>query len=517
MIRFLVFIVLFSFFGISNAQEVTFSMSQIGPNNLLDTPLDLNFGPDGYLWITEKNDGTVVRVDVSTGNRDELITISDAFSTGGQDGLLGMAFDANFVSGSPYIYLSYTVGSNGSNIKQKLVRYTYNTNGDDGSLSSPEVLIENLPASDDHNSGKLIFGADGKLYYTIGDQGNRDCSSNLAQFLPTQQEIDSENWSKYPGKILRLNTDGSIPDDNPLLDGVRSHIYSYGHRNPQGLVLGNNGILYSSEHGPSSDDEVNIINSGQNYGWPYVAGLRDNLHDGAICDAGNETSFAPSNYQDPIMSLFVSTTPKDPNCTNSWMCRANIAPSGMTIYESDAIGAWQNSLLVTSLKRGRIYKLNLNENGTAVYENDITQHFYTQNRYRDIVVSPDGKSIYIITDSSGNTSDESGMNVVSDLHNPGSILRFTYEEPLTIDENEFSGGIKVWPNPVEHTLFVELNKEKEEVFQAQLINSIGQIVKESHNLKFGRNGITVEAIPAGVYVLRLSSGNKILKKQVVLY
>ncbi|MFL1013079.1 PQQ-dependent sugar dehydrogenase [Flavisericum labens] len=492
-------------------------MSQIGSNNLLNTPLDLNYGPDGYLWVTEKNDGIVVRIDLNTANRDVLITIPDAFSSGGQDGLLGLAFDAGFLSGSPYVYLSYSVGTSLNNVKQKLVRYTYSSNGNDGSLSSPLVLIENLPASNDHNSGKLVFGTDGKLYYTIGDQGNRDCSTNLAQFLPTQQEIDSEDWSKYPGKILRLNTDGSIPGDNPILNNVRSHIYSYGHRNPQGLVLGSNGVLYSSEHGPSSDDEVNIINSGKNYGWPYVAGLKDNLHDGAICNAANETAFTASNYQDPIMSMFVSTTPQDPNCTDSWMCRANIAPSGMDIYESNTIPSWKNSLLVTSLKRGRIYKLNLNENGTVVDQENITQHFYTQNRYRDIVVSPDGKSIYIITDSSGKTSDESSMNVVTSLDNPGSILRFAYDEALSIGENEFASTLKVWPNPAQHSLFIKLNEKYNKGFKAELINSVGQIVKQSEELKLGLNEIKIEGFPAGVYVLKLSSGNRFLQKQVVLY
>ncbi|WNH09197.1 PQQ-dependent sugar dehydrogenase [Thalassobellus suaedae] len=492
-------------------------MTQIGSNNLLDIPFDLNYGPDNYLWVSEKVSGKVVRINPATALRDELIDIPDAFSTGGQDGLLGFAFDPNFLTGNPYVYLSYSTGTNKSDLKQKIVRYTYNVSGNNGELNFPVVLIENLPASNDHNSGRLIFGSDNKLYYTIGDQANKDCATNLAQFLPNQQEVDSKDWSKYPGKVLRLNIDGSIPNDNPVFEGVRSHIYTYGHRNPQGIVLGSNGKLYSSEHGPSSDDEVNIIDSGKNYGLPYVAGLKDDLQDGAICDPGNETAFVAPNYQDPLMSLFTPDSFKDPLCTDAWMCRLNIAPSSIAIYESDAISTWKNSLLLTSLKRGRVYRLKLNSDGTTVEGNDITQVFYTQNRYRDIVVSPDGKSIYIITDSSGKTSDESSMNVLTTLNNPGSILKFTYQDPLSIENNKIANPFKVLPNPVKNILVIELNMNNSKTFKGELINSMGQVVKEFNNLQSGINETKLNDFSAGVYVLKLSSKGQSWQKRVVLY
>ena len=101
---------------------------------------------------------------------------------------------------------------------------------------------------------RLVFGPDERLYYTIGDQGanqyDNKCVPNRAQALPSQREVDAGDWSTYRGKILRVALDGSIPSDNPALDGVRSHIYSYGHRNPQGLAFDSSGRLYSSEHGP---------------------------------------------------------------------------------------------------------------------------------------------------------------------------------------------------------------------------------------------------------------------------
>lgn len=499
------------------AQNETFTMTQIGPNNLLSVPWDLNYGPDNYLWITEKVARNVVRVNPSTGQRDELIHISDAYSSGGQDGLLGMAFDEGFLTGSPYVYLSYTFGTSIFNEKQRLVRYTYSLNGNDGSLSSPVILLDNLPAHNDHNSGRLLFGPDKKLYYTIGDQANKVCATNSAQFLPTQQEIDAKNWSNYPGKTLRLNTDGSIPSDNPTLNNVRSHIYTYGHRNPQGLVFGTNGILYSDEQGPSSDDEVNIMNSGKNYGWPFVAGFKDNLqYDADGCLAGNETSFVAPNYQDPIMSLFVPNTYKDPACTDAWMCRPNIAPSSIAIYESDAIPSWKNSLLLTSLKKGRLYRLKLSADGTTVDQNDVTQYFYTQNRYRDIVVSPDGKSFYIITDSSGKTSDASGMVTVSTMLNPGAILKFTLNDPLSTTTYEAETFIKTWPNPISHTLYIELKEFVEKDLRAQLINSLGQVVTEITNLKTGINETKIDNFPAGVYILRLHSKEHSWQKSIII-
>ncbi|TDD99472.1 PQQ-dependent sugar dehydrogenase [Flavobacterium cellulosilyticum] len=499
------------------AQNETFTMTQIGNNNLLTVPWDLNYGPDNYLWVTEKTAGNVVRVNATTGQRDELIHISDAYSTGGQDGLLGMAFDESFLTGSPYVYLSYTYGSSLTNEKRRLVRYTYSLNGNDGSLSNPVILIDNLPAFNDHQSGRLVFGPDKKLYYTIGDQANKVCSTNLAQFLPSQQEIDAKNWSNYLGKVLRFNTDGSIPNDNPIFGGVQSHIFSYGHRNPQGLVFGTNGILYSDEHGPSSDDEVNIINSGKNYGWPFVAGIKDNLqYDADGCLAGNETSFVAANYQDPILTMFAPDAYKSPNCTDAWMCRPNVAPSSIAIYESNAIPAWKNSLLVTSLKKGRVYRLKLNAAGTAVEQNEITQIFYTQNRYRDIVASPDGKSFYIITDSSGKTSNSTGMTTVTTMSNPGAILKFTLNENLSVKSQEINNYFRIWTNPASLKLFIELKENGEKDIKAQIFNTLGQKVKEVSELKIGLNETIIDNLPAGVYILKIYSKTHSWHKNLVL-
>ena len=123
-----------------------------------------------------------------------------------------------------------------------------------------------MPAGNDHVAGRLKIGPDRKLYLTIGDQGNNQlgnfCLAVESQRLPTQKEINDKNYVAYVGKSLRLNLDGSVPKDNPKLDGVVSHVFTYGHRNPQGLDFGPDGTLYSSEQGPKTDDEVNILKTG---------------------------------------------------------------------------------------------------------------------------------------------------------------------------------------------------------------------------------------------------------------
>ncbi len=508
------FIAILSIIQPIRAQNESFIMTQIGPNNLLNVPWDLHYGPDGFLWITEKQDGVVVRVNPETGERDELLQLTDLSFAGGQDGLLGMTFHEEFEAGSPFIYLSYTHMISGSR-KQKIVRYTYSNNGEDGQLTSPMVLIDRLPSSDDHQSGRLVFGPDQKLYYTIGDQGVKVCDQNLAQFLPSQQEIEAENWTNYPGKVLRINLDGSIPQDNPVIEGVQSHVYSYGHRNPQGLAFGNNGILYSGEHGPSSDDELNRIDAGKNYGWPYVSGFKDNLvYDNDGCHS-NETSFTPDNYQDPMLSLFLPNAEKSPNCTDSWQCRPNIAPSSIDFYQSDSIPNWGNSVLITSLKKGRVYKVQLDATGTKVL-GEPTQYFYTTNRYRDIAIDPDGKSFYIITDQAGKTSDAAGMNVVRDIQNPGAILKFTYQKPVSNNQLNANSIFKIWQDRSRNSLIIESNNESNKPCIAELINSQGQVVQRYSNLKPGIKTKPIKGIVPGVYVLNLHDKNQFWQKRIIL-
>lgn len=432
-----------------------FVMTQVVPNSTFNYPYELIYGPDNYLWLTERVGKKINRVNPSTGAVDLLVDMSALVtaSSTAQNGLMGMALHPNFLKGTneDYVYVSYNYTD--VVLKTKIVRYSYSISGNDGTLSNPVDLIVGLSGSTDHNSGKLKIGPDGKLYYTIGDQGANQfanmCKTIQAQTLPTQNDVNTANYfNSYQGKTLRMNLDGSIPTDNPVLNSVKSHVYTYGHRNPQGLTFGSNGKLYSNEHGPKSDDEINILQSGGNYGWPFIAGYKDDKNY-TYCDWSSAPSCASLTFSDytcgtgatstlesnwtgtfnpPITTLF--TIDNGFNFTGGWLTWPTVAPSSVDIYEgfNSVIPGWNNSLITTTLKKGKVYRTQLSSDGNSVV-GEPEELFYTQNRYRDSAFDPDGKTIYIITDSGGTTSGPSGSSSLT-VVNPGTILKFVYQPAL---------------------------------------------------------------------------------------
>ena len=250
----------------------------------LGAPWEVTLGPDDQLWVTERTGRRVIRVNPATGAVTPAVTIDESYDPGESwhEGVLGLALHPDLLKGAgrDYVYVAYTYDVDAGpalSRRLKVRRYTYDTAK--SALTNPLDLITDLPAHDDHGGGRLVFGPDQKLYLTRGDNGGNwlanYCTPNKSQDLPTAAQVTARDWSTYIGKILRINLDGSIPADNPSINGVRSHIYTYGHRNPQGLEFGPTGLLYSSEHGPGTDDELNLIVAGSNYGWPHIAGYRD--------------------------------------------------------------------------------------------------------------------------------------------------------------------------------------------------------------------------------------------------
>ncbi len=308
----------------------------------LTMPWDLVWAPDNTIWFTQKS-GIISKVDPANGSVSNLLTISDVVVRG-EGGLLGMAFHPSFAS-NPYLYVVYDY-LKGSAYREKVVRYTVSGNN----LSSPTIIFDNIIADNNHNGSRLVIVGD-KLFISTGD----------AVETSYPQDPNSVN-----GKILRINLDGSIPSDNPVSGNP---YWSFGHRNPQGLVYAN-GILYSSEHGPNNDDEINIIEKGRNYGWPTVMGF---------CDNSSETAFCSSNnVKEPIKAW----TP-------------TIATCGLDYYNNAKIPQWKNSLLLATLKNSRLYQLKLNATFNAVTE---TNEFYNGKfgRLRDVLVAPTGK-VYLCT------------------------------------------------------------------------------------------------------------------------
>jgi PQQ-dependent dehydrogenase (s-GDH family) len=422
----------------------------------LDFPWEILWGPDGHLWITEQLGKRVTRVNPADGSKITAITIEEVRQEGG---LLGMALHPELLNGTgnDYVYVAYTYdAAPGEKLdhRAKIRRYTYDRVTQ--KLGAPVDIITGLPAHNDHNAGRLVYGPDHKLYYSIGDHGSNQflnaCNVIVAQDTPSNSEVGIKDYSTYQGKILRLNLDGTVPSDNPEINGVRSHVYTYGHRNPQGLAFGPDGILYSAEHGPKTDDEVNIIQAGKNYGWPQVAGYKDDkayvyanwsasttpcqelrynaINIPASVPKQKESAWSHPDFVAPIATFFTVEDGydfSDPNCQGRVIyCWPTIAPSSVEIYVSDGggISGWSRSLLMTSLKHGSLYRVQLANDGLSV-ESELIVYFPTENRYRDVALSPDGRTIYIATDGQGSKATRSD-GAKATLKNPGSILEFKY-------------------------------------------------------------------------------------------
>jgi len=255
---------------------------------------------------------------------------------------LGIALDPNFEE-NHYIYLYYTY-SEFIFTYNKVVRYTES----DNKLYNEKILLDKIPGGAIHDGGRLKFGPDGKLYITTGEAGN----PGLAQDL-----------NSLGGKILRINSDGSIPDDNPF----QTPVYSYGHRNPQGLDWDPvTGKLVISEHGPSGErgfahDEVNVIEPGANYGWPKVI--------------GDET-------KPELVSPLLHTG------DDTW------APSGATFYNSDNIEEFENMFFIATLRGNHLRMLELDLSSNQVLSSEAL--FSEFGRLRDASMGPDG-NLYILT------------------------------------------------------------------------------------------------------------------------
>jgi PQQ-dependent dehydrogenase (s-GDH family) len=429
------------------AQGETFQMRVVATG--LAGPWELVWGPDRQLWVTERTGARVVRIDPGSGSKSVALTIPDVHQSVTQDGLLGFVFHPDFQrgNGNDVVFVAFTYDANpGAGVLRRLAIRRYRFDAKSGTLLDPQDVLRGLPAHDDHVGGRLAIGPDRKLYLTIGDQGSNfgqnRCNANHAQALPTAANVATNDWSAYQGKILRIDLDGGIPSDNPSIEGVRSHIFSVGHRNPLGLAFGPTGLLYETEHGPSSDDEVNLIESGRNYGWPNVAGFKDdkayqysnwsasspapcsslpggNAPPPASVPTLNESSWSVATFAPPLRTFFTVNSASDIRGLGS----ATMAPGGLEVYASDAMPGWKSSLLALSLVRGTVYRLPLAPDGRSV-NGEPVEMFQTANRYRDIALNPDGRTIYLATDPTGPYRNAEGT-VSQSLANPGAIVEFT--------------------------------------------------------------------------------------------
>jgi glucose/arabinose dehydrogenase len=352
----------------------------------LDTPWEILWGPDDMIWMTERK-GLVSRIDPETGNKEVLLDIIEIVDEGLENGLLGMALHPNFEHpDSQFVYLVYTIFTQSRT--ERLVRYTF----DSDTLIDELILLDGIDAALNHTGSRLQILPDRTILMSTGDAGSSGVSQDTLALA---------------GKILRINLDGSVPEDNPIPD---SHVWSIGHRNPQGLVRAPNGIIYSSEHGPSNDDEINIIEKDRNYGWPDVMGF---------CDLSAEQTFCTAyNVAEPIAAW----TP-------------TLAVCGLDYYDHDAIPEWKNTLLLTTLKARRVVALKLSQDGRSVLQEEEFFHQWW-GRLRDICISPDGRVFIAVSNADGRGTIQPGDDRIVEILSLNVIEYCNNEQFATICPGE---------------------------------------------------------------------------------
>lgn len=246
----------------------------------LNIPWSINHHDDVF-YLSERPGNVVV---VSDGQKEEQdVELDKKVSTVSEAGLLGFVLAPDFAE-SKHAYAYYTYEEEGE-VLNRVVLLEQSENV----WREAEVLLDKIPSGQVHHGGRLKIGPDEKLYITTGDASEPELA----------QDKDS-----LAGKILRMNLDGSIPDDNPF---ENSYVYSYGHRNPQGLAWSEEGELYESEHGPTANDEINVIRAGSNYGWPEITGeaSKEGM-ESPIFTSGDGTTWAPSGMAYSDGKLYVA-------------------------------------------------------------------------------------------------------------------------------------------------------------------------------------------------------------------
>jgi glucose/arabinose dehydrogenase len=290
----------------------------------LEVPWGMVFLPDGSMIVTERPGR--VRIIEKDGNLDpNPIIVIDEVEAINEGGLLGITISPDFDKDG-YVFLYYTYDADKT--LNRVVRYRYTSGG----FGDRKIIIDAIPGAAIHNGGRLKFGPDGYLYVTTGDSAD----PSLAQ-----------DKNSLAGKVLRLDKEGGVPRENPF----GTPVFSYGHRNPQGITWDSDYRLWVTEHGQIATDELNLVQSGKNYGWPDIVGNQSR--------SGMETPVAQSGDQ-------------------------NWAPSGAAFLEG--------SIYFAGLRGMGLYKAKIN--GESV---EITKHFDgSVGRIRDVIVGPDG-FLYIST------------------------------------------------------------------------------------------------------------------------
>jgi len=349
--------------SIEKTEKETFGVETFADG--FDIPWGMAFLPNKNLIVSDRN-GDLWKINYSNQKKTQISGVPNVRYRG-QGGLLDVQIHPDFINNN-YIYVGFT-----DYLKKKkkktftsIVRATLNNN----KLINHKIIYKAddkyYSNSSIHYGTRIVFDKEGYLYFSIGDRGSRD----QAQLLNTPN-----------GKIHRLNDDGSIPKDNPFIknDNAIKSIWTYGNRNPQGLAIHPTSlIIFETEHGPKGGDELNILSSGNNYGWPEITYGKNY----------SGTTITKHTHKKGMEQPVIHWTP-------------SIAVCGIDFYDADVFKNWKNNLLVTSLKFENLYRLEIVNN--EVIDQELIYH--AGSRIRDVETGPDGY-LYLA------------------LEGPGRIIRF---------------------------------------------------------------------------------------------
>ena len=338
---------------VTESEQASFTVETVAEG--LAFPWSIDFLPGGEMLVTER-DGFLRVIDADGELREAPVEgLPEDLLVERQGGLMEIKVSPDFEE-TRLVYFSYSEGTSEAN-RTALARARLSED-----LASLEQVEDLFHVNVDkprgfHFGGRIVFNDDGTLFLTLGDGGRPSTSQDLTNQL---------------GTVVRLNTDGSIPDDNPVIEGAAPGIFSYGHRNVQGIDINPaTGSVFTHEHGPRGGDEVNIIQPGLNYGWPEITyGINYN---GTIITEERERE----GLEQPI-----------------WYWTPSIAVAGMAFYTGDAFEHWQGDLFVAGLVGMTLQRLEMHGDRVISTEDLLTER---EERYRDVRVGPDG-ALYVVVD-----------------------------------------------------------------------------------------------------------------------
>lgn len=437
----------------------------------LDVPWEMVYGPDNFIWVTERK-GKVLRINPENGNTNVVLDIQNKVYTDLEPGLMGMVMHHDFTN-NPKVYLVYTQRDSSTTVFNtpyiNLVSFDWDGVELSNEIRLLKVQSENIFSGNNHVGSRILISEDQKIFMTIGDGGS---------FSTAQDK------GVYYGKILRINLDGSIPIDNP---DPECYIYSYGHRNPQGLAFGRFGRIYSSEHGDQISDEINVILPSKNYGWPEVEGS---------CDLKEEISFCEAN---DVIEPIIEWTP----------C---IAINDLLLYRHDAIPEWKNKLIAAALGGFSggipgVYVFELSNNGLFVLNE--SKYCTDYGRIRDLCVNPTTGAIYFATN--GEYYPGEGPNRIIEYRN------LNYETISNSKEIQNLQYLEIYPNIISSGSNINLKASSNFIGNSLSIYSYsGKLIREEE-ITAEEIKLNIHDLNKGKYFVKSTNENGTIAKSFLVF